>query len=121
MRQYLIGLSGSNSQAVLAITRIVVYGDFELLRGGMRLVDLPGTNDINRFRGDLSKRYIRTCPYVWLLLDSDKCASLDINGHLFQQLVREKRLSECAIVITKVDNMTDSDDQPIERIWSHER
>ena len=48
-----------------------------MLRGGIELVDLPGTNDLNDARVDVTREFIRNAPFVWLVFSMKRGITAD--------------------------------------------
>ena len=59
------------------VKQVRIVGPFELLRGGVELVDLPGTNDLNDARVDVTREFIRNAPFVWLVFSMKRGITAD--------------------------------------------
>jgi phage gp37-like protein len=59
------------------VKQVKIVGPFELLRGGIELVDLPGTNDLNDARVDVTREFIRNAPFVWLVFSMKRGITAD--------------------------------------------
>lgn len=54
-----------------------IRGPFAALRGGAKLVDLPGVNDPNEAREEVTKRYLKECRYVWIVFNIKRVLTRD--------------------------------------------
>jgi GTPase SAR1 family protein len=59
------------------VKQVTIEGPFEALRGGIELADLPGTNDFNDARVDVTRDFIRNTPYVWLVFSMKRGITKD--------------------------------------------
>lgn len=69
------------------IKEVKISGPYKCLAGGLELVDLPGLNDPNEARVDVTRGYLRTSPYVWVVFPMVRGLTDDI-----QKILREERL-----------------------------
>lgn len=111
VRRYLVGREQSDdAQFWPLISRVRIFGNFEVLSSGVVLIDLPGLNDPNPAREQVTKRYLAEARYIWLVCNSqtgiDRVFTqvLRENGFLFR-LYMEGRLSAFSVVATRVDDM----------------
>lgn len=69
------------------VKQVNISGPFDLLRGGIELVDLPGTNDLNDARVDVTRDFIRNSPYVWLVFSMKRGITADGRGLLEREKI----------------------------------
>lgn len=77
MVQYLRSVVKSDSPIWPLVKQVSISGPFEMLRGGVELVDLPGTNDLNDARVDVTRDFIRNAPFVWLVFSMKRGITAD--------------------------------------------
>lgn len=111
VRRYLVGREQhADGQFWPLISRVRIYGNFPVLANGVVLVDLPGLNDPNPAREQVTKRYLAQARYVWLV-----CHSQTGIDRVFTQLLRENallfrlflegRLDAFSVIATHADNI----------------
>jgi energy-coupling factor transporter ATP-binding protein EcfA2 len=59
------------------VKSVAVSGPFESLRDGARIVDLPGINDPNEAREQVTKHHIKTCRFVWIVFNIKRALTKD--------------------------------------------
>lgn len=69
------------------IEEVAVSGPFEVLQNGLELVDLPGLNDPNEARVEVTRRYLRTAPFTWLVFNMVRGVTQDV-----RQVLQEEQL-----------------------------
>lgn len=111
VRRYLVGREQhEEGQFWPLISRVRIYGNFKALSNGVVLVDLPGLNDPNPAREQVTKRYLEEARYLWLVCNSqtgiDRVFTqvLRENGFLFR-LFLEGRLDVFSVIATRIDDM----------------
>lgn len=77
MVEFLRSVVRSDSPAWPLVKQVTIEGPFESLRGGIELADLPGTNDFNDARVDVTRDFIRETPYVWLVFSMKRGITKD--------------------------------------------
>lgn len=77
MVQHLRSVVRAESPAWPLVKQVTISGPFDVLRGGIELVDLPGTNDLNDARVDVTREFIRTAPFVWLVFSMKRGLTAD--------------------------------------------
>jgi GTPase SAR1 family protein len=89
------------------IKRVEVRYNFEMLRGGVSLVDLPGTMDSNSARGKIAEKYMSRCSGIVLcgVIDKGKAdaAVMDIAQRLLPRVLQGD--VSMVIVGTKQENI----------------
>jgi hypothetical protein len=111
VRRYLVGREQhEDGQFWPLISRVRIYGNFEVLSNGVVLVDLPGLNDPNPAREQVTKRYLEEARYLWLVCNSqtgiDRVFTqiLRDGGFLFRLFI-EGRLNAFSVVATRADDI----------------
>jgi hypothetical protein len=111
VRRYLVGRDQhADAQFWPLISRVRIYGNFEVLSNGVVLVDLPGLNDPNPAREHVTKNYLKDARHLWLVcncqtgIDRVFTQVLRDDGLLFR-LFLEGRLDAFAVIGTRVDDM----------------
>lgn len=77
MIKHLRTMVRSDSPVWPLIKQVTIAGPYEALRGGIELVDLPGTNDLNEARVDVTREFIRNSPLVWLVFSMKRGITAD--------------------------------------------
>jgi hypothetical protein len=113
VRRYLVGREQhEEGQFWPLINRVRIYGNFKVLSNGVVLVDLPGLNDPNPAREQVTKKYLEEARYLWLICNSqtgiDRVFTqvLRENGFLFW-LFLEGRLDVFSVIATRIDDMNE--------------
>lgn len=111
VRRYLVGREQhEEGQFWPLISRVRIYGNFKVLSNGVVLVDLPGLNDPNPAREQVTKKYLEEARYLWLICNSQTGIDLVFtqvlreNGFLFR-LFLEGRLDVFSVIATRIDDM----------------
>lgn len=111
VRQYLVGREQHDDAHFWPlISRVRIYGNFPVLANGVVLVDLPGVNDPNPAREQVTKRYLDQSRYVWLICNSQTgidgvLTQLLRDNALLYQLYMEGRLDAFSVVTTRIDDI----------------
>eukprot|EP01105_Mastigella_eilhardi_P003124 TRINITY_DN1398_c0_g1_i4.p1 TRINITY_DN1398_c0_g1~~TRINITY_DN1398_c0_g1_i4.p1 ORF type:complete len:475 (-),score=91.95 TRINITY_DN1398_c0_g1_i4:1433-2800(-) len=91
-----------------------VYGPFDNLPLGVRLVDLPGCNDDNEFRAHEGERIKASCSKVWLVAKiQDKFGSNKETKRMLEQLLADGLLQRgrTRVVFTQCEQRDQPPDQ----------
>jgi hypothetical protein len=111
VRRYLVGREQhEDGQFWPLISRVRIYGEFQVLSNGVVLVDLPGLNDPNPAREQVTKKYLEEARYIWLVCNSqtgiDRVFTqiLRDNGFFFR-LFLEGRLGAFSVIATRIDDI----------------
>jgi hypothetical protein len=104
------GLIRGESALWPLVREVSIAGPYESLAGGIELVDLPGLNDPNEARTEVTREYLRTSPFVWLVFSMVRGLTADIRQVLedekvLRTLVLSGTLSGLALVGTKADDV----------------
>lgn len=77
MVQHLRNVVRAESPIWPLVKQVTISGPFDVLKGGIELADLPGTNDLNDARVDVTREFIRNAPYVWLVFSMKRGITAD--------------------------------------------
>jgi len=111
VRRYLVGRGQhADGQFWPLIRRVRIFGNFPALANGVVLVDLPGLNDPNPAREQVTKKYLAKAKYVWLVCDCqvgiDRVFFDVLRDHLLLfELYIQGRLDAFSVIATKFDNI----------------
>ena len=97
------------------VKQVDISGPYDCLAGGLELVDLPGLNDPNEARVEVTHEFLRTSPFVWVIFQMVRGLTEDI-----QRILREEKLlrtlvlsgtygDALSLVGTKADDIDTSD------------
>jgi hypothetical protein len=111
VRRYLVGRDQHpDAHFWPLISRVRIFGNFEVLSNGVVLVDLPGLNDPNPAREQVTKRYLEAAQYIWLVCNSqigiDRVFTNILRDEaLLFRLFLEGRLDIFSVVATRLDDI----------------
>lgn len=111
VRRYLVGREQhQDGQYWPLISRVRIYGGFPVLANGVVLVDLPGLNDPNPAREQVTKNYLSEARFLWLVCNSQTgidrvFTQLLRDNALLYQLFMEGRLDAFSVVTTRIDEI----------------
>lgn len=110
MTAYLKSLVRGESPLWPLIKEVSIDGPYECLVGGLELVDLPGLNDPNEARVEVTREYLRTAPFVWVMFSMVRGLTDDIQRilgeeRLFRQLVLSGTYDALSLIGTKADDI----------------
>lgn len=103
--RHMLSAYASNGMESLAIDRVVVRGPFEVLRNGMRLVDLPGYGDMNIYRSRAAEDYMRTCSHVWIVIKATRSGSMASVRRMIEDRLADRMLGRCAVIVSRTDEL----------------
>ncbi len=89
MLPYLSKLIHGGSNLWPLVKQVSISGPYECLQGGLELVDLPGLNDPNEARIEVTREFLRTSPVVWVVFSMVRGLGQDI-----QTVLREEKFFE---------------------------
>ena len=113
LREYLSG-----EHRYWPLVKIVdITGPFETLPRGIQLVDLPGVNDPNEAREEVTRRYLRESPYLWALFNIKRGLTKDVRTllleqKLLRQLLLDGKVHALTLIGTHADEI-DTDDETL--------
>jgi hypothetical protein len=110
MQNYLRKLIRGDSQLWPLIKEVRVAGPYDCLAGGLELVDLPGLNDPNEARVEVTREFLRTSPFVWVIFSMVRGLTADIRTildeeKLLRTLVLSGTYGALSLVGTKADDV----------------
>jgi energy-coupling factor transporter ATP-binding protein EcfA2 len=87
-----------------------IRGPFPALRGGVKLVDLPGVNDPSEAREQVMRRHLKECKLVWLVFSIKRALTRDVvelmqSEDFFRQMIMDGRTDRLAFIGTHSDNI----------------
>ena len=83
------------------IKEVSIVGPYPCLAGGLELVDLPGLNDANEARVEVTREYLRSSPYVWLMFSMVRGLTQDI-----RQVLEEEKLLRTLVLAGTYDALS---------------
>lgn len=92
------------------VRSVAIRGPFAPLRDGAKVIDLPGINDPNEAREEVTKTHLKTCRFVWLIFNIKRALTKD-TIHLMQsddflrQVVMDGRADSLTFVGTAADDV----------------
>ncbi len=94
------------------IKGVEVFGNFDTLRNGAIIVDLPGLNDPNQARQKVAEDYIKEASFIWVVCEIKRSMTADIENSLIEQrlltrLLLEGRVDSLTFIGTSADNIGD--------------
>jgi hypothetical protein len=103
-------LLSSKGQWWPVIARVIVDGPFERLKCGARLVDVPGLNDPNSAREQVTTHYLQSSQFVWVVFNMKRALTKELTEalserDLFRTLVIEGREGALSLVGTAADDI----------------
>ncbi len=110
MQAYLRKLIRGDSQLWPLIKEVRVAGPYDCLAGGLELVDLPGLNDPNEARVEVTREFLRTSPFVWVIFSMVRGLTADIHTilqeeKLLRTLVLSGTYGALSLIGTKADDV----------------
>lgn len=100
------------------VKKVSIRGPFEALRGGGKLVDLPGLNDSNEAREQVTHDYLKTSRFVWIVFNIKRVLTKDIKNLMqsdafVREVVMDGREGALSFIATASDAI-DMDSAPEE-------
>jgi hypothetical protein len=110
MLTYLRDLVRGTSTLWPLVTQVSISGPYKYLSGGIELVDLPGLNDPNAARVEVTREFLRTSPFVWVVFSMIRGLTADIQEVLREEkllrlLVLSGNLGTLSLIGTKADDV----------------
>jgi len=110
MQNYLRKLIRGDSQLWPLIKEVRIAGPYDCLAGGLELVDLPGLNDPNEARVEVTREFLRTSPFVWVIFSMIRGLTADIHTilqeeKLLRTLVLSGTYGALSLIGTKADDV----------------
>lgn len=92
------------------VKSVSIRGPFPALASGAKLVDLPGLDDPNEAREEVTKNHLKTCRFVWVVFNLKRLLTKHVidllNSDVFlRQIVMDGRADALTLVSTASDDM----------------
>jgi energy-coupling factor transporter ATP-binding protein EcfA2 len=85
LKQKLKGYLSSEARFWPLIKTVEICGSFDALRDGAVLIDLPGVNDPNQAREEVTRAFLREAPFIWIAFNTKRGMTRDIHELLVKQ------------------------------------
>jgi hypothetical protein len=110
MLNHLRGLIRGESILWPLVKQVSISGPYDCLSGGLELVDLPGLNDPNAARVEVTREFLRTSPFVWVMFPMVRGLTQDVKiileeEKLLRTLVFAGTYSALSLIGTKADDV----------------
>lgn len=110
MQEYLRRLVRGDGGVWPLIDEVAVEGPYEVLANGLELVDLPGLNDPNEARIEVTRKYIGSTPALWIVFNMVRGLGADVRrllaeNHVLENAVLGGTYEGLALVGTKADDI----------------
>ncbi len=91
------------------VKSVSISGPFDSLRDGAKIIDLPGINDPNEAREQVTKGHIKNCRFVWILYHIRRGPTKDITNLMksddfLRQIVMDGRADALTFIGTAADD-----------------
>jgi GTPase SAR1 family protein len=92
------------------VRSVRIDGPFPALASGARLVDLPGLNDPNEAREQVTRDKLKHCKFIWVVYNGHRPPGRDVGdqllaGEFFRELFLDGRTERLAFIATAADNL----------------
>ena len=92
------------------VKHVVVRGPFSPLRDGAKIIDLPGINDPNEAREEVTRAHLKTCRFVWVVFNIKRALTKSIvtllqSDNFIRQIVMDGRSNAMTFVGTASDDV----------------
>ena len=109
-RRWIAEYLDSNHRFWPIVKVVRIRGPFPTLASGAKLVDLPGLNDPNEAREQITKNYLKTCRFVWLIFNIKRLLTRDmwnvmLSEDFVRQVVMDGRVGSLTFVGTASDDV----------------
>jgi Dynamin family len=110
MLGYLRQLIRGESPLWPLLKQVGITGPYDCLTGGLELVDLPGLNDPNAARVEVTRGFLRTSPFVWVIFSMVRGLTKDIHEilgeeKLLRNLVLSGTYHALSLIGTRADDI----------------
>jgi hypothetical protein len=110
MLAYLKKLVRGESSLWPLVKQVNVSGTYPCLAGGLELTDLPGLNDPNEARVEVTREFLRTSPFVWVVFPMVRGLTEDVHRilreeKLLRTLVLSGTYGALSLIGTKADDI----------------
>ena len=91
------------------VKTVKIRGPFAALECGAKLIDLPGLNDPNEAREEITRDYLKSCRYVWIVFEVKRALKKDLTAiiqspEFMRQIVMDGRANALTLVGTCSDD-----------------
>lgn len=83
------------------IKKVNVKGPYACLESGLELIDLPGVNDPNEARVEVTREFLRTSTFVWVIFSMVRGLTEDI-----QRILKEEKLLRALVLNGSYDALS---------------
>jgi predicted GTPase len=92
------------------VRSVSISGPFPALEGGVKLIDLPGVNDPNEAREQVTRKHLKECKFVWLMFGVKRGLMRDVvevmrSEDFFRQLIMDGRTDRLTFIATHADDI----------------
>lgn len=92
------------------VKSVSVKGPFAPLRDGAKIIDLPGLNDPNDAREEVTKMHLKTCRFVWIVFSMKRALTRDLvefmqSDDFLRQVIMDGRADSLTFVGTAADEI----------------
>jgi len=92
------------------VKTVKIRGPFAALECGAKLIDLPGINDPNEAREEITREHLKTCRYVWIVFNIKRVLMKDLTSlmqspEFIRQVVMDGRANALTLVATASDDI----------------
>lgn len=92
------------------VKSVSILGPFESLKDGAKLIDLPGVNDPNEVREEITRTHLKTCRFVWIVFNIKRALTKDTmnlmqSDDFLRQVVMDGRADALTFVGTASDDI----------------
>jgi len=92
------------------VKSVAIRGPFAPLRDGAKIIDLPGLNDPNEAREEVTKNHLKTCRFVWLVFNMKRALTRDAinlmqSDDFLRQVVMDGRADSLTFIGTAADEV----------------
>jgi len=91
------------------VKTVKIRGPFLALECGAKLIDLPGLNDPNEAREEITREYLKSCRYVWIVFEVKRALKKEVTAIIqspdfMRQIVMDGRANALTLVGTCSDD-----------------
>lgn len=92
------------------VKSVSIQGPFDALRDGAKIIDLPGINDPNEAREEVTKKHLKSCRFVWMVFNIKRALTRDTislmqSEDFLRQIVMDGRADSLTLVGTAADDV----------------
>ncbi len=92
------------------VKSVTIRGPFQALSDGVALIDLPGINDPNEAREEVTRQHLKRCRFVWIVFNIKRCLTRDTvalmqSPEFLRQLVMDGRAGSLTFVGTASEDL----------------